>query len=455
MELLGIALAVFLMYWQTLNFHYVIDDEVKRGDYLYALPALAPGPDFYKTKPSSRYRLFMVSMHAVNAVLVGAIFGWPAGLLFAVHPLGVVGTAWVTGNYYATTAYFTLIALWMLFHNYIWFSMVIFMVAMQSTITAIAVPFVFLLVGPVGGVTWFMGLIGFFMNPKFQEGFRRRNERKTELKISYPFTWRRPAAIIKVIAFYLRLGLFPQKLGFFRPMGDEYIRQWTDEIRKTESYNLQFWVDFFTILCFGFLGLQYNIFGTCWFFITIAAFTPYVLLGQYVAERYMYLPLIGLCAVAGTVLAAHPVLLAVCVTTLAYRTLLYIPAYRTIQDLYKNDADTWPNSPMSLCQYAQSVIFEGEHGLMTAYIYLARAEKLSQKYFEVFANMGVVWILRKRGNDAVAYIKKAMSLSSPSVTKPVLDALQAQLDSLIKVMPASAVETKVMSEQTNPTETRV
>ena len=455
MELLGIALVVFAMYLQTLTFSYVIDDEVKRADYLYALPALAPHPDFYKTKPSPWYRLFMVSMHAVNAMLVGAIFGWPAGLLFAVHPLCVNGTAWVTGNYYATTAYFTLIALWMLFHNFVFASAVIFIFAMQSTITAISVPFVFILAGPVGGLWWFVGLAGFFTNPKFREGFRRRNERKNELKTVNPLTWRRSASIVKVLAFYLRLGLFPQKLGFFRPMGEGYIRQWVAEVKEYESFNRQFWVDFFTILCFGFLGLQYNIFGTMWFFITIAAFTPYVLLGQYVAERYMYLPLIGLCAVAGSVLVAYPVLLAVCVTTLVYRTLLYIPAWKTIQALYKNDADMLPNSPMALSQYAQSVIFEGEEGLMTAYIYLTRAEKLSQRYFEIFANMGVVWILRKRGNDAIAYIKKAMSLSSPSVTKPVLDALQAQLDSLTKVMPANAVETKVLSEQPNPTEARV
>ena len=114
MSLLWIIALVILLYARTLRYKYVIDDYVKREGYLYDIPMEGTGHGFWSRSPSPWYRAFMIGMHCVNVSIIYLIWGWTPALLFAVHPMSVWGTAWVTGNYYATTAYFCLISYYIL-----------------------------------------------------------------------------------------------------------------------------------------------------------------------------------------------------------------------------------------------------------------------------------------------------------------------------------------------------
>lgn len=114
MELLGIIALVFLLYFRTLSYNYVIDDNVKREGYMYDVPLSPPPHEFFSTRPSKLYRLFMIAMHCVNVAIIYMLWGWGPALVFAVHPQAVWGVAWVTGNYYATAAYFSLVAYFIL-----------------------------------------------------------------------------------------------------------------------------------------------------------------------------------------------------------------------------------------------------------------------------------------------------------------------------------------------------
>ena len=89
MALFLIIALVVVLYARTLKYLYVIDDSVKRNGYMYEVPQEGPPPEFWATKPSKFYRLFMIGMHCVNVSVIYLLWGWAPALLFAVHPIGV------------------------------------------------------------------------------------------------------------------------------------------------------------------------------------------------------------------------------------------------------------------------------------------------------------------------------------------------------------------------------
>ena len=146
MALLLICALVVLLYWRTLTYNYIIDDNVKRNGYMYEVPEKGASVTHFQGKPSKFYRLFMIGMHCVNVSVIYLLWGWAPALLFAVHPIGVWGTAWVTGNYYATTAYFCLIAFYAMstlpnVYGAV-IGMTLFTAALNSTICGLTFPFI-------------------------------------------------------------------------------------------------------------------------------------------------------------------------------------------------------------------------------------------------------------------------------------------------------------------------
>ncbi len=430
MFLAAVAFLIFVLYLQTVHYNYLIDDNVKRDGYLYDVPEVSPHPDFYKTKPSVWYRLFMISMHAVNSVLVGVLFNPTAGLLFAVHPVCVNGTAWVTGNYYATTAYFFLIALYFLIKVGgmvgALISTVLMATALNSTVTAIAMPIVATIAVPLGWL-WLWPLVAFLGGKRFRYGIRLRKERANKtLKISDKFTWRRLVVMVKVVAFYIKLAFFPYRLSFFKPLGDCYLRRNEEEVTKLEEMNEDFWISFGICWALWIIGFMISPLATLIFFGGIGAFSQFKFLGQFVAERYLYLPLIGICALVGEVVAAYPVIVAVISTALVYRTLQYIPAWKDMRAFYEHDVQAYPEYGMALSNLAQHIIFGGIEDVNRAYTLLLKAERVSKPCYELKANMAVVLIRLQQWKAAYTYTVEAMKYAEGKVNEIVWKTLVDQ-----------------------------
>ena len=82
------------------------------------------------------------------------------------------------------------------------------------------------------------------------------------------FTWRKPALMTKVLAYYIHNVLFPSKLAFFKEFGFKYTRcekykLWMD------SYNKDFWVAFLVCVTFFSVAWQFSPLGTLIFFFGI------------------------------------------------------------------------------------------------------------------------------------------------------------------------------------------
>lgn len=442
MGLLLIIALVVALYARTLGYNYIIDDNVKREGYMYEVPLTAPPPDFFDTRPSKWYRAFMIGMHCVNVSIIYMLWGWCPALLFAVHPMGVWGTAWVTGNYYATTAYFTLIS-YLLLHTFpnAWgalAAMPIFAAALNSTICAINFPFIFLFIQPAWGLAMFLPLGAYLTGKKFKTGIKiRYSFHENKKLVDTKFTWRRLVLMIKVVGRYTYTAVVPSRLGLFTPFGHT-LRDNQALYDHFHAVNKNFWASLGLIVGLFVLGLMVNPVGAFWFFGILSLHSQFNLTGQFYAQRYLYLPLVGLCIVVGQLIAPYPVVVAVIVTFLVIRTHLFIPAFRNQEMLLRNDLENYPEYSQSYNNMAQ--FYLNKHPLPAWRInevacYLLRARDLEPESWEIEMNLACFFAMTNQVGMARTHTARSLELLRPlgGLRHPV-DMLENQLKSLDAVI---------------------
>lgn len=464
MNLILLFAGIFVMYWRTIYYKYIIDDGVKRNGYLYEVPLTTPMAKYddkgdlieacvYDRKPSPWYRLFMIGMHCVNTYVVYLLWGWPAAVLFAFHPACVWGTAWVTGNYYATTTYFCLIAYYIL-HTFpnIWgagVAMALYATALNSTIEALAFPFVLLAVGNFWGVAMLFPLFMFLIGKRFTTGIKIRED---FINVERVKRWnaKRPILMIKVIGRYVFTALYPDRLGFFGPFGAK-IHDDQEKYDQMHSIDKEFWLNLMLSGTVFIAGMIIHPIGTLWFFGFIALHSQWKIMGQFFAVRYLYIAVPGLCAVLGTALADYPIVLTVLVTFYAIRTHLHIFAFYDVLAIAQNDLDTWPEHAQCWNNRAQHFMRDNnpkrpprpswELNLMAAYI--LKAETMDPKAWEINMNVACFYAIIGQWPMCLKYTDKAIDLLtvlSPGKPKGPLLQLIAQRERIINMAGVAVAE---------------
>ena len=360
MNFLTIALLIFFLYAKSLRYNYVIDDAVRREQYLWCVPDKGLDPKFYDTKPSPWYRLFMIGMHIVNTFIIYTLWGWQGALIFAVHPMSVWGVAWLTGNYYATTAYFTLISYFFATQAPLAIgipaSLIFFYCALNSTVDAMTYPFFLALTGHPGFLLMGAPLIVFLNRERWKVGLQTRVDIiKGKQVDELSWSWNRPILMTKIMARYIETFFLPMKVYFFD--------SWAEDIRESreawDGYhapNKQFWVSLLLCLSVFIGGMLIHPIGTMWFFVFMGLHSQFKVLGQPFAQRYLYLPQIGLCVVLGTVLANYPIALFMYAGALAFKTWQVIPNWEHQTKILENEVAMMPNRGGSYSALAQYYI---------------------------------------------------------------------------------------------------
>lgn len=472
MTLLFICLGIFILYWRTLTYKYIIDDYVVRDGYLYDVPLTVPQnqvdkdgkplPSIFERRPSQLYRIFMIGMHCVNTSVIYLLWGWGPAVLFAFHPIGAWGTAWVTGNYYATTTYFCLIAYFIL-HSFpnvfgALAAMSIYAAALNSTIEALAFPFVVLACGNIWGLALLQPLIAFLNGKRFTTGMKIREGFISENRIK-GFSPRRLILMTKVTGRYLFTSLYPDRLGFFGPFGAN-IHDNQEIYDKMHSVNKDFWLNL--ALCISVLaaGLMISVEGTMWLFGFIVLHSQWKIMGQFFAVRYLYISNVGLCILIGTALAPHPVLLAILATYYVIRTHVHIFSFRNVESVYQNDIDTWPEHAQCWNNIAQVYMRDKPNELPPWKInmmaqYILRAHDLNPKAWEINMNVACFYAIIGQWPMCLKYTDAAIDLLTPLADKPCgpLQQLIKQRDVIIAqaekaVAPVEQPKEKVNEEAT-------
>lgn len=419
MEVLWIIVGVFILYWRCLDYNYLIDDNVRMWGYLYIVPEQAPNPSFYSSKPPKSWRLYPIILHCMNIFVISQLWGWKVALLFAVFPINVSGVAWMTGGYYSLTTFFALISWFFvtIYTNIIGglIGSIFYTAALGCTIAAIGLPFVFLFLGPKIGLLFFWPVVAYIFGKRFTAGFKIRDRGKKDI-----ISWRKLAVVVKVIAYYAWLTIYPYRLSFFRQFGFDYSRKgWAKE--WMDSFNNHFWVSLVGLSAFLGVCWHFSQLGTVWWLVTIAPFSQYKVLGQFIAERYMYLPSIGWCLVLHGMIGNYPILLAIVVTLYLYRSHLYIPAFKCMVDMYKNGIANYPGCVSNYCNLAERYLHLGDTN--TSRKLLDKALIMDPESFLAHTNLAAYWVGVSQFEQALYHCNLSIeySMENSTIRKLMLD----------------------------------
>lgn len=302
----GIVVATYLFYWRTLKYGLVSDD----------LPAAERTKAFKKDKKLTywqswywdfrginnvkRAHALSIGFHALTCVLMYFVFKnlW-AVALFMVHPMTMMVSVWLSGRAYSMAAAMALASLlWP--HG----AVLLYGLSIYWSISALFYPLVFPFFGwtwlpliIIGGTIWRMRRDHFVDVP----GSKLNNESNAELRALKP---RKALVFIKTYGYYFREGLFAYRLGLFHKFLYTFGLN-AQENKKAYALDLDFLAGL-VALALTFLGIIYGSFyvqlGLVWFLVNLAMWCNAITLNQQIAERYVYMPLIGLLAALAYVL---------------------------------------------------------------------------------------------------------------------------------------------------------
>lgn len=432
---LALALAlIIVLYARTINYCNLIDDGVAMKDTLYVVPTSTPAPDFFLKKPPLNNRLWAIGVHLLNTILVYLLLGGHAALLFAVFPISVNNVAWITGSYYSTATFLTLSSYYFLTHLPWYLStplaMACFGAALNATIVTISFPFVFLFANPIGLCT-LIPLAFFLKGKRFTTGIKIRQEfAKPACFFPDKFTPGRIIVCIKVIAYYLFLTLVPIKLVFFHSFGNRFLfdkKQRDDLFALNGMFFASIGLIFATLIV---AFLLHKLFWALWFFVLIAAFSQYKILGQFFAERYMYPATIGIIAL----LACLPPTFFWCLFGMyIVRTFILIPAFRCNASLYENGTYWEPTEPSNFCNLSDWHLLV-EPDLSLAGYYAQTTTKLDPTDFKPHVNMSSLFMCLKQHSFALSEAKVALQKAEGKVSEQFTNIIAAQILRITELM---------------------
>jgi len=296
------------------------------------------------------------------------LFGWKAALLFAVFPLNVSGVAWVTGNYYMSTVLLVLAAWHWLSQGVPLAAAAFYGAALNSTLLSLPfiVPALFFPYGWLCSIP----LAAFLFGKRLRTGLKLRKADHDGMGLASGFAWKNFYHVPRVLAYYIYLSLWPVRLGFFHSFG-----------KKAEQQTWKFWwASVAVVVSFGVLAASVIQAGMvdwkmalCWFAF-IGLFSQFIILGQFVTERYTMAANVFFCVLMTAILPYE--LFLVLAVLYFCRSLSYIPAWKDNERLFGYSASQFPDCAENWVNFASYYIERGDH--FTAIKPLLLAERLAQ-----------------------------------------------------------------------------
>lgn len=334
--LVGVSL---ILYGRTVFYYYSIDDDTPLNS------TIKPKNKIHLFWLHVRSRLYTspklahfasVLIHTINALLICYGFGnddigFLTALLFLVHPITTTGSCWLAGRPYAYTTMWIL-AMWA-------FKSVapVFYYFSFSAFTGMFAPLLFIgtkywfwaLIVPVGIIVrrkWFVDLLGAKIDLSGANEYRY-------------LAWRKWILVFKTIGYYFAVSILPIRLGIYH----EYLYSFgTSPADNRKSYELDGFFVFGVFLVYVFAtNAIWNrtpaLFGLAWYLLFIFQWANFITLQQVIAERYVYLPLVGICYFMVQMLYSIPdpfiriSATLILLTAYSVRTMTHVHTY---QDIY-------------------------------------------------------------------------------------------------------------------------
>ncbi len=342
----------------------------------------------------------------------------------AVHPLMIESVTWISGGIYAQSAFFLLLSFLIYIKNHANFkksksilSLFFYILALSSSEKVIVFPLILILyeycfyslknnwekIIPFGLISFFWVLILIpYVGPRM-EYFQ--TTRGAGLQPVNPFF-----QIPVVIGAYLQLFFWPQNLSHYH----------YDIIFSFGNMALNFIL--FTVFIFGliytFIKNRLVFFFLCFFVVGLGITLNSLGISWPVAERYVYLPSIGLYFITGYFFSyliekknfdrVSWISFAIIVISLFIRTVIRNQDWKNSETLWLATAKASPNYVASQNNAANIYVIKGDYEkAVTAY---KKAIELNPNYPYTYYNLGYTLRLMKRHHEAVLFLNKSIQL---------------------------------------------
>jgi len=315
--------------------------------------------------------------------------------------------------------------------GWIWLSSIFYITALGTTVAAIPFAFYYAIVG-WSQYKWisfimFVPLFFFIYGYRFQTGLKKRKAVHDNLGVEAGvFRYNKLYAVIKVIAYYLVLSLWPSRLGFFH----DFYR--AEEMEKrVYRPTIQFWLSSILIILFFVWGIYIDWKMTLWWFFFIGIFSQFVTFGQFVSERYTYIANIAFCVLVAKYLPWE--LFIMLATLYFYRTHLYIPAWRNCKTLFIEGTIAFPKTAENYVNLSSWYIECKQH-LKAAEMLLA-ALKLSniKQSFNIHMNLANCYVACGMFGKAYEHTLKGLEqapINEIDNVKKQADAIKKRMDKI-------------------------
>ena len=327
---------ILILYLRTWKYNVLIDDPVKRDGYMYIITYKKTDPRLYEVRRSLLATFTNIGVYISVCSYIHYLWGWKAAVLFSLFPLNVSGVAWTTGNYYMSTVLLVLSTyLLQINPSFITTSVALLMyvAALNSTLSSIPYIFVAFLLPHGWLFTW--PLLAFLCGDRVRAGVSQRTYFHAKEGIeSGKIRKANFLSCPKTMAYYIALSIFPIKLGFFH------------EIGRHPRFKSKTMLVLSCILCllFWYWMGSYSWFLAFWWFIFIAIFSQFMIMGQFTAERYTYLANVAFCAVL-PLMFTNDIMFTILCTSWFYRSWDYIPAWKHNKYLFSYSITQFPGAP--------------------------------------------------------------------------------------------------------------
>ena len=322
-------------------------------------------PD-WMCSPLKHHRLSLIFYTGCALMLytfLSQVFGVQIALLatalFIVHPFTCQTAVWVSGIGYLLGFLFMMMALLTALYTAHWtgwgillsislFSLFQF-VAIQAMFSTIGIFAVLLALGLYFHALLVIPLAFFFCLPSIRGAVKLRTKVYKDQNMGKS-THFHPAKFIvamKTLYYYTKLSFFPKRLGLYHTFGYHY------ELPQIELEDKYFWAGLGILgislvgLVVGPLPVQLSI---LWFYGFIFIFLNWITIHQFVSERYLWMPTVGITLLVSWLCVQYNLIWLWCILfgISLMRTWAHLPTYENELRFYQSNVWNFPNSEVAI-----------------------------------------------------------------------------------------------------------
>ena len=343
-------------------------------------------------------------------------------VLFSVHPFGTQAVAWISGCSYAAGGFLTLLGFnvaflatdagWMTTPLGVLGSLVLY-----AFIQWLALEVMFAMLGGFV-LLWWAGLTPFAIVAlllAIHSGFnafrqaislRAATFKEQAMGRSLTLHWRKGIVALKCLGYYTLFTLWPKRIGIYHTYSYHY------ELPYAESEDRYMWVGLGVVVA-GVLGVVYGSplvqLAVLWYGAFLILFLNWITANQFLTERYVWFPAVGVCLLVAAFTPAWLFWLLVGLALM--RTWSHLPTYYNETQFYMSNVWNFPNSEVAMGNLGVTYMQRGLVGSAIETWMLGLS--VNKEYDVCWYNLGAA--LRARGPLNLNYAPMLMTHIPPAV----------------------------------------